>query len=129
MRLHDTLQSRDLGEFGSLDRRHFKRVPVLRPAKYRDLKFGETQSLILDLSEGGAYIESPVVPEGSRIELEFDLVNGYRVRAVCVVRYLLLGTGMGVEFQEISDRDRSRIAEFVAGFRAPHDPPPGSCLE
>ena len=115
--MHDTLQGKDSSEVGCTDRRRFKRVPVLRPARYRDETFGETESLILDLSEGGAYIESPVVPEGTRIELEFDLVDGYRVRAVCVVRYLLLGTGMGVEFQQISDRDRKRIAEFVAGFR------------
>ena len=123
--MHDIFKGKDSGEFGCLDRRHFNRVPVLRPAKYRDGRFGETESLILDLSEGGAYIESPVVPEGSLIELEFDLVDGYRVRAVCVVRYLLLGTGMGVEFQQISDQDRRRIAEFVAVFRGPHDPPSG----
>jgi c-di-GMP-binding flagellar brake protein YcgR len=129
MRLHNTLQRRDSGDFRSLDRRRFKRVPVLRPAKYRDGKFGETKSLILDLSEGGAYIESPVVPEGSQIELEFNLVDGYKVRAVGVVRYLLLGTGMGVEFQQISDQDRRRIAEFVDGFRASQDTPSGSCLE
>ncbi len=127
--MHDTLQNRDSYEFRYPDRRRFKRIPVLRPAKYRDGKYGETESLILDLSEGGAYIESPVVPEGSRIELEFNLVNGYRVRVVGIVRYLLLGTGMGVEFQEISDQDRRRIAEFVAGFRASHEPPSGSCLE
>jgi hypothetical protein len=129
MQLHNTLYKRDSGDFKCLDRRRFKRVPVLRPAKYRDGKFGETKSLILDLSEGGAYIESPVVPEGSSIELEFNLVDGYTVHAVGIVRYLLLGTGMGVEFQEISDQDRRRIAELVESFRAASLPPSGSCLE
>lgn len=115
--MHNTLYKRDSGDFKCLDRRRFKRVPVLRPAKYRDGKFGETKSLILDLSEGGAYIESPVVPEGSSIELEFNLVDGYTVHAIGIVRYLLLGTGMGVEFQEISEQDRRRIAELVESFR------------
>ena len=96
---------------------------------YRDGKFGETKSLILDLSEGGAYVESPVVPEGTRIELEFNLVDGYRIQAVAIVRYLLLGTGMGVEFQQISEQDRRRIAEFVENFRGAPLSPTGCCLE
>ena len=125
MQLHDTLQNRDSSDFRSLDRRRFKRVPVLRRAKYRDGRIGETQSLLLDLSEGGAYIESPVVPEGSQIELEFNLFDGYTVRIKGLVRYLLLGTGMGVEFQQISDKDRRQIARFVDGFRASHEPPSG----
>ncbi len=123
--MRETLSKIYSGDFKCSDRRRFKRVPVLRPAKYRDGKFGETKSLILDLSEGGAYIESPVVPEGTRIELEFNLVDGYRVQAVGVVRYLLLGTGMGVEFEEISDQDRRRIAEFVENFRGAALPPSG----
>ena len=125
MQLHDTLQNRDSSDFRSLDRRRFKRVPVLRRAKYRDGRIGETQSLLLDLSEGGAYIESPVVPEGSQIELEFNLFDGYTVRFKGLFRYLLLGTGMGVEFQQISDKDRRQIARFVDGFRASHEPPSG----
>ena len=127
--MHDTLRKRESSEFKLLDRRRFKRIPVLRPAKYRDGKFGETKSLILDLSEGGAYIESPVVPEGSVIALEFNLVDGYTVHAVGIVRYLLLGTGMGVEFQEISDHDRRRIAALVESFRASPQSPSGLCLE
>lgn len=129
MQLRDTLSEKYSGDFKCPDRRRFKRIPVLRPAEYRDEKFGVTKSLILDLSEGGAYVESPVVPEGSRIELEFYLVDGYRVQAVGIVRYLLLGTGMGVEFQQISDQDRRRIAEFVENFRGAPLTPSGCCLE
>ena len=114
--MHETSSKTYSGGFRGAERRRFKRVPVLRPATYRDAKFGETKSLILDLSEGGAYVESPVVPEGSRIEMEFNLVDGYRVQVVAVVRYLLLGTGMGVEFKQISDQDRRRIAAFVETF-------------
>ena len=127
--MRETSSEKYSGDFKCPDRRRFKRVPVLRPAMYRDGKFGETKSLILDLSEGGAYVESPVVPEGSLIELEFNLVDGYRIKVTGVVRYLLLGTGMGVEFQEISDQDRRRIAEYVEGFLTARLPPRGCCLE
>ena len=127
--MRETLSEKYSGDFKCSDRRRFKRVPVLRPAIYRDGKFGETKSLILDLSEGGAYVESPVVPEGSLIELEFNLVDGYRIKAVCIVRYLLLGTGMGVEFHQISDQDRRRIAEYVESFLAARQPRSGCCLE
>jgi hypothetical protein len=92
---------------------------VLRPVKYFSASFGETQSRILDLSEGGAYVESPVVPRGSEIDLEFALVNGHTVRASAVVRYVVLGTGMGVEFTRISDEDKGQIAALIEGFRAP----------
>jgi c-di-GMP-binding flagellar brake protein YcgR len=102
-----------------IERRRFKRVSVLRPVKYVCERFGETNSLILDLSCGGAFIESPVVPESSKIEMEFNLMGGYAVRATAIVRYVILGAGMGVEFQTISEEDRTQIGLFVGGFRVP----------
>ena len=101
------------------ERRRFKRIPVLRPVLYITEKFGETPSHILDLSVGGAYIESPVVPEGTAIELEFPLVNGYRVRARAIVRHVMLGAGMGVEFEELSDEAFEQIAALVSSFHVP----------
>lgn len=101
------------------ERRRFKRVSVLRPVKYFSEKFGETSSLMLDLSCGGAFIESPVVPASSEIEMEFTLVDGYAVRATAIVRYVILGAGMGVEFKAISEEDRRHVVRFVDGFRLP----------
>jgi len=102
-----------------IERRRFKRVSVLRPVKYVSKQFGETNSLMLDLSCGGAYIESPVVAEGCQIEIEFNLMDGHTVRTTAIVRYVILGAGMGVEFQSISDEDTAQISAFVGGFRVP----------
>jgi hypothetical protein len=51
--------------------------------------------------------------------MEFNLMGGYAVRATAIVRYVILGAGMGVEFQTISEEDRTQIGLFVGGFRVP----------
>jgi hypothetical protein len=89
----------------------------VRPVKYLTSEFGETSSLVLELSCGGAYIESPVVAVGSEIEMEFNLMDGHAVRVTAVVRYVILGAGMGVEFESISEEDKAQIERFVRGFR------------
>lgn len=118
IKLPDAVRNEDSLSLARAERRRFSRVPVLRPVRYESERFGETRSRMLDLSAGGAYIESPVVPEGSRIELEFSLINGYTVRATAVVRYVVLGSGMGVEFEDISDKDLEQISVFIASFRS-----------
>jgi hypothetical protein len=118
--LHEGLFKKGASDLESgIERRRFKRAAVLRPVKYVSKKFGETSSLILELSCGGAYIESPVVPVGSEIEMEFDLMDGHTVRATALVRYVMLGAGMGVEFQVISEEDKAQIGKLVEGFRIP----------
>jgi hypothetical protein len=114
--LYKGLKPKETRAFEATDRRRFKRIPVLRPVSYRDPRYGETRSKILDLSIGGAYIESPVLPQGSEIEMEFELINGHMVRVAAVVRYIVLGTGMGVEFQRLSDEDRAQINDFIEKF-------------
>jgi c-di-GMP-binding flagellar brake protein YcgR len=118
--MHDTRYSGDVPNLKFVERRRYKRAPVLRPVLYKHELYGETESMILDLSVGGAYIESPVVPEGSKIDVTFPLVNGHVVRARAVVRYLVLSRGMGVEFEQISEEDRLQVAEFVDGFHLPN---------
>lgn len=117
--MHEGTYSRGSREIEFVERRRFKRVPVLRPVKYFTEQFGETSSLILDLSCGGAFIESPVVPGACQIAMEFNLIDGHTVRATAVVRYVILGAGMGVEFQAVSEEDMAQIERFVAGFRVP----------
>lgn len=113
--LHD-LHRREVPQSKPVERRRSRRIPVLRPVTYVDGQFGETRSLMLDLSVGGAYIESPVVACGSQIEIEFNLINGFNVRAAAVVRYVILGTGMGIEFQNLSDENSRHIQEFIESF-------------
>jgi hypothetical protein len=102
---------------GIWDFRLCRRIPVLRPVTYVDARFGETGGMMLNLSLGGAYIESAVVPLGSEIELEFSLFDRYAVRAKAVVRHFSLNTGMGVEFKRLSAEDRHQITRFInSGF-------------
>ncbi|MFP5262463.1 MAG: PilZ domain-containing protein [Blastocatellia bacterium] len=115
--MHENIHGRDSRQAECTERRRFKRVPVVRPVKYLTSEFGETNSLVLELSCGGAYIESPVVAVGSEIEMEFNLMDGHAVRVTAVVRYVILGAGMGVEFESISEEDRAQIDRFVRGFR------------
>ena len=117
MSLHERTYSGGSTGVEFTERRRFKRIPVLRPVKYISKEFGETSSLVLELSYGGAYIESPVVAVGSEIEMEFNLMDGHTVRATAIVRYVLLGAGMGVEFEVISEEDKAHIERFVKGFR------------
>jgi PilZ domain len=119
VKLPDIMTSDDARSAHCAERRSHKRAPVLRPVRYFSVAFGETCSHILDLGEGGAYIESPVVPVGSEIDVEFPLVSGHTVRATAVVRYTVLGAGMGVEFVRISAEDRAQIASLVESFRVP----------
>lgn len=115
--MHEDIYSKDSRQVEFIERRRFKRVPVVRPVKYLAMNFGETTSRVLELSCGGAYIESPVVAVGSEIEMEFNLMDGYAVRATAIVRYIILGAGMGVEFEAISEEDKAQIERFVKGFR------------
>ena len=101
---------------GIWDFRLYQRIPVLRPVNYIDARFGETSGLMLNLSLGGAYIESAVVPLGSEIELEFALFDRYTVHAKAVVRHFSLNTGMGVEFKRLSSEDRHQITRFISNF-------------
>lgn len=117
--LHDYIKDEQTGELAHDERRRARRVPVFRPVTYFSVRFGETQSRILDLSTSGAYIESPVVPGGSEIELTFSLVGGYQVHAVAIVRYVVLGSGMGVEFIRMAEESRAQIESFVNSFHAP----------
>jgi hypothetical protein len=101
---------------GIWDFRLYRRLPILRPVKYIDAKFGETNSMMVNLSLGGAYIESPVVPLGSEIELEFGLFDRYTVHASAVVRHFSLNTGMGVEFKRLRAEDRHQITRYINSF-------------
>ncbi|HXG91345.1 MAG TPA: PilZ domain-containing protein [Blastocatellia bacterium] len=126
--LPENARSESSPEFSG-DRRRFKRVPVFRPVIYFAEKVGEIRSSMLDLSEGGAYIESPVVAKGTEIEIQFTLASGHTVRVKAIARHVILGAGMGVEFQNLNDEDRAQIAAFVNSFRVPVATHAGRCFD
>ncbi|HVN80207.1 MAG TPA: PilZ domain-containing protein [Terriglobia bacterium] len=68
-----------------------------------------------DLSEGGAFIETGQrFSVGSILTLRFTLPGSSRPLSCTVaVRNLRGGSGLGVEFLDISQDDRHQIREFV----------------
>lgn len=69
---------------------------------------------ILDLNQRGAFIESFVpLTAGSRVNLNFNLPNGYPVSVEGLVDYHQFKVGFGVEFVGLSNRDRDQIASFA----------------
>ena len=68
-----------------------------------------------DISPKGMFIHIPrQFPEGAVIKVEFWLSrSGHHIKARAEVRYCLQGVGIGVEFVEIADEDRSAIENEI----------------
>jgi hypothetical protein len=68
-----------------------------------------------DISPKGMFIHIPrQFPEGAVIKVEFWLSrSGHHIKARAEVRYCLPGVGIGVEFVEIADEDRSAIENEI----------------
>jgi hypothetical protein len=88
-----------------------------RYAAYRDLAIayeGYSESIPVrapDISASGMFINTGRrFPEGAVVKVRFRLTrSSYEVNARAEVRYCLPGVGIGVEFIEITDEDRSAI--------------------
>jgi hypothetical protein len=75
---------------------------------------GAMDCRILDLNSNGAFIESFVPPvTGSTVCLNFMLPSGETVSASGVVKYHQFRLGFGLEFTELSGKDRDRIRSFT----------------
>jgi hypothetical protein len=68
-----------------------------------------------DISPKGMFIHIPrQFPEGAVIKVEFWLSrSGRHIKARAEVRYCLPGVGIGVEFVDITDEDRSAIENEI----------------
>ena len=67
---------------------------------------------VLELKSDGAFIESFVpLPTGATVNMLLHLPDG-DVSASGVVKYHKFTVGFGVEFTELSARDRNTIADF-----------------
>jgi len=72
-------------------------------------------ALSRDISEGGMFIEThQPLAVGTRLKLRFHIdADEPIVAAEVVVAYEVVDLGMGVQFVEISEADRARIAAYV----------------
>lgn len=94
------------------NRRKAPRVPLAT-----QIYIGDSMALAFsrDLSVGGIFVDiKEPCRIGTRLDLRFHLTeNDPVIIARGEVRYLVPKLGMGVQFSEISDKDRKRIAAFV----------------
>ena len=73
----------------------------------------EDTSRVRDLSVGGLFIETrKVCPADAKVELHF-LVQDGEVRASATVRYVMVGSGLGLKFKTVRTEDQARFAAMV----------------
>lgn len=76
--------------------------------------FTRSPGELQDLSEGGALVAvSQRFPVGSMLNLRFRLPSSVYISGTVAVRNHRPGTGMGVQFVDLTDDDRRRIRQFV----------------
>jgi hypothetical protein len=67
----------------------------------------------VDISESGMFLlTAQTIPEGTNITLSFPIGNGV-VATKAVVRYPVPNAGIGLLFQELPEKDRALIREYV----------------
>jgi uncharacterized protein (TIGR02266 family) len=109
------------------DRRHVRR-PVRVSVRVRDAgdpTDGEVLFDALDISQGGAFLQSDLLLEaGAELEVTFAIPGEIRpIRAHARVAWATRtasakgSAGMGLEFIDLTDADRRRLAEFVRSVR------------
>jgi len=95
-------------------KRHHRRVQTPEGV-WAIWRCGQTEdtSRVKDLSVGGLFIETrKVCPIDATVELHF-LVQDGEIRANATVRYVKVGSGLGLHFETIRSEDRARFAEMV----------------
>ena len=74
-------------------------------------------SLVRNMSMGGLFIETPQpLPSGTVTRLDFLVAEG-QIRADAVVRHAKAGSGLGLKFTALSERDRPKLAALVTRLR------------
>jgi len=67
----------------------------------------------VDISESGMFLlTTQIFPEGTKINLSFPIANG-AVATKAVVRYPVPNAGIGLLFQDLPEKDRALIREYV----------------
>ncbi|HOU53217.1 MAG TPA: PilZ domain-containing protein [Myxococcota bacterium] len=110
---------------GSREHRQHPRVETRLLAVFRkDLDLEETDSLMTNLSLGGAFVKTPnLVPPGTVTHLRFYVDEEQAPLAVVAeVVWVRRGSpdgggpppGMGVRFQQMSPEDQGRLTRYLA---------------
>lgn len=103
-----------------MERRRSRRVSVTAEVVLQ-VDGTMTVQRVSDISEGGAFIDTPVpADEGTELILHFAL-DGMSIGATARVAFSRQYVGMGIEFTSLSEGSREAIREFVA---ATPEPPP-----
>jgi len=77
-----------------------------------------------DISEGGLFVATYALQTvGTRVELRFDLPDGYEIHVVGVVRWVRdprdpgdqdVPPGIGIQFEQLTPDDEAAISAFVS---------------
>lgn len=111
-----------MGEAGIEQRQHARFRTRLFGVFRRDIELDETEALMLNLSQGGAFVkaEEPCAP-GTPITLRFYLDEASTpVSVTAEVAWWRRASpggppaGMGVKFTQVSDADQRRLREYLA---------------
>jgi hypothetical protein len=97
-------------------RKHLRRSLRSEVWLGQDGIFTRTHELLRDLSEGGAFVEtSQQFAIGSILNLQFTLPGVRRpISATVSVRNLRGGSGLGVQFLDLSPEDQRVVSAFLA---------------
>lgn len=85
--------------------------------------FTRTDEFLSDLSIGGAFVRThQVFPVGAILNLRFKMpFVTNMVTCTAIVRNMILGSGLGVEFLDLSRDSQRYVEEFVQSRLAEND--------
>ena len=101
-----------------LDRREVYRATYFAEVEY-EWSGDKMRARLLNLSLGGMLIETRApLPAMAQFVATLHLPEGPGMEAVCVVKRLVPGVGMGVEFLDLKPSDHIRLRRLVESL--PH---------
>jgi PilZ domain len=106
-----------------MERRRHERARVSVSLDWGETAYCVWHDRITSLSVGGCFIQTGrEMKNGQKIYLRLWLRDGERILRG-EVRYCLERVGLGVEFFELMERDKERLAEMVEHYRREARPP------
>jgi hypothetical protein len=100
-----------------MERRRDERARVSINIDWGETAYCVWQDRITSLSAGGCFVQTVRdVKAGQKIYLRLWLRDGERILRG-EIRYCLERVGLGVQFSELMESDKERLAEMVAHYR------------